>query len=188
MKHRTTVVRSTLLAAVLVLAPSAAAGAPTASADQSPYCGIRWGSLDKQAAGLVASTVTSVRSGRHDCFDRLVVDLAGPPAGYRVGYVSSVLMDPSGMPVTLRGGARLQLVVLAPAYDSSGADTYPAGNPGELTDVSGYRTLRQAAWAGTFEGQTRIGVGVRARLPFRVFTVPGPGAGSRVVLDVAHRW
>jgi ABC-2 type transport system ATP-binding protein len=35
-----------------------------------------------------------------------------------------------------------------------------------------------------------IGLGVRARLPFRAFTVPGP-AGSRivrVVVDVAHLW
>jgi hypothetical protein len=29
---------------------------------------------------------------------------------------------------------------------------------------------------------------VRARLPFRVFSLAGPGAGSRLVIDVAHRW
>jgi hypothetical protein len=29
---------------------------------------------------------------------------------------------------------------------------------------------------------------VRARLPFRVMVVPGPGRGSRVVVDVAHHW
>ena len=54
--------------------------------------------------------------------------------------------------------------------------------------MSGYRTLRQVAWAGSFEGQTSLGVGVRARLPFRVTVLDGPGTGSRVVLDVAHRW
>ncbi len=32
------------------------------------------------------------------------------------------------------------------------------------------------------------GVGVRARLPFRMFSLAGPGTGSRIVLDVAHRW
>ena len=42
--------------------------------------------------------------------------------------------------------------------------------------------------AGSFEGQTTIGVGVRARLPFRVFSIPGPGGQSRIVLDVAHHW
>jgi hypothetical protein len=33
-----------------------------------------------------------------------------------------------------------------------------------------------------------LGLGVRGRLPFRVFTLDGPGAGSRIVIDVAHRW
>jgi len=36
--------------------------------------------------------------------------------------------------------------------------------------------------------QTTIGLGARARLPFRVFTLSGPGQGSRLVIDVAHRW
>jgi hypothetical protein len=35
---------------------------------------------------------------------------------------------------------------------------------------------------------TKIGLGVRARLPFRVFALAGPGGGSRLVIDVAHRW
>ncbi len=43
-------------------------------------------------------------------------------------------------------------------------------------------------WAGSFEGQTTVGLGVRARLPFRVFTLEGPGDGSRIVVDVARYW
>ncbi len=42
--------------------------------------------------------------------------------------------------------------------------------------------------ASSLEGQTTIGVGVRARLPFRTFVLDGPGSNSRVVIDVAHRW
>ena len=30
--------------------------------------------------------------------------------------------------------------------------------------------------------------GVRARLPFRVFTLTGPDSGSRLVIDIAHTW
>jgi hypothetical protein len=48
--------------------------------------------------------------------------------------------------------------------------------------------LRQAAFAGSFEGQTRLGLGVRACLPFRVFVLQAPGTQSRVVVDVAHLW
>ena len=59
---------------------------------------------------------------------------------------------------------------------------------GTLTGDDGRYTLRQVALAGSFEGQTTFGVGVRARLPYRVFLLDGPGNGSRLVLDVAHRW
>ena len=55
-------------------------------------------------------------------------------------------------------------------------------------NVSGYRTFRQVAWAGSFEGQSTVGLGLRARLPFRVTAVDGPGTGSRLVIDVAHSW
>jgi hypothetical protein len=82
----------------------------------------------------------------------------------------------------------MAIVVRAPAYDADGTPTYQPANPGELTDVSGYRAFRQLAWAGSFEGQSTIGLGVRARLPFRTFTLDGPGTGSRLVVDVAHRW
>lgn len=153
---------------------------PTASA-ATPYCGIHWGSQDRSNPTMVTSPFTAVRSGQHQCFDRIVVDLAGPAAGYRVGYVPAVYEDGSGFPVPLRGSAYLQVVILAPAYD------VPA-NRSEVVDVTGYRTLRQVAWANSFEGQTTLGVGVRGRLPFRVFTLDGPGGNSRVVVDVAHLW
>ena len=33
-----------------------------------------------------------------------------------------------------------------------------------------------------------LGLGVRARLPMRAFVLDGPGDGTRLVIDVAHRW
>jgi hypothetical protein len=48
-------------------------------------------------------------------------------------------------------------------------------------NVSGYRTFRQVVSAESDGDYTRFGL--RARLPFRIFTLPG-----RVVIDVAHRW
>jgi hypothetical protein len=38
-------------------------------------------------------------------------------------------------------------------------------------------------WAGSFEGTTSVGLGVRARLPFRVITL-----ADRILVDVAHFW
>jgi hypothetical protein len=156
------------------------AGASAAAA--SPYCGITWGSLEKTGGAGTATTLAEVRSGRHDCYDRLVLDLrGGTSAGFHVGYVDAVYNDPRGQVVPLRGGARLLVVVKAPSPGTPAAAT-------ELADVTGYTTFRQVAYAGSFEGQTSVGLGVRARLPFRAFVLSGPGDGSRLVVDVAHRW
>lgn len=62
-------------------------------------------------------------------------------------------------------------------------------NQDEMVDVSGFRTFRQLAFGGSFEGNTTLGLGVRARLPFRVFVLPATTLGTqRLVVDVAHRW
>jgi hypothetical protein len=90
--------------------------------------------------------------------------------------------------VPLRGGAFLQVKVNAPSYDAYGNSTHNPANSKELSNVAGYQTFRQVASAGSFEGYSSFGLGVRARLPFRVFTLDGPGGGSRMVVDVAHFW
>lgn len=192
------------LAAVLLLGgvvPATAAtasqvptGALSASAGTAGVsCGVTWGSLEKARSDshVGDGTITNVRAGRHTCFDRVVVDVAGIAAskvGYRVRYVDTVTQPGSGQPVPLDGGARMQVDVTVPAYDSSGEPTYSPKNRNRVVDVSGYDTLRQVAIAGSYEGQTTFGVGVRARLPMRVFVLDGPGSGSRLVVDVAHRW
>ncbi|MFC4375928.1 hypothetical protein ACFO5K_17650 [Nocardia halotolerans] len=173
-----------LLASLLVCV-----GLSTLPAAATPsYCGLVWGSVEKSSADNTRGTVSDVRAGRHQCFDRLVVDIAGPVTGYWVAYTDRVTQDGSGAPVPLRGGAFLRVTVNAPAYDHAGNSTYNPAQRTELVDVTGYQTFRQAAWAGSFEGQSGLGLGVRARLPFRVFTLDGPGTGSRVVVDVAHYW
>lgn len=163
-----------------------------ASAAASPYCGITWGSQVKDAGQLIQGPVTDLRAGRHQCFDRLVVDVGGPAStavGYRVEYVTRVTHEGSGADIPLRGGAALQVVVLAPGYNEVGRPTYEPPNSVEAVNVAGFSTFRQVAWGGSFEGQSLIGLGVRARLPFRVFVLPGsPSNGVRVVVDVAHHW
>ncbi|KRA31399.1 MULTISPECIES: AMIN-like domain-containing (lipo)protein [unclassified Nocardioides] len=190
-QHIRRIVRLLVLALALSvsIAPlGAVTSTPTASASA---CAAQWGSLAKARSSYSSKQITNVRSGRHACFDRLVIDVnargRGAP-GYVVKYVKAVTMDASGAPVPLRGGARLQIIVRAPAYDANGKLTYRPANRRELVDVAGYRTFRQVAWAGTFEGQTTIGLGVRARLPMRVFVLSTSGGGHRLVVDVAHRW
>ena len=186
MSLRTRII-STLVALGLALS-GAAVAVPAASA--APYCGITWGSLAKTSTPMSTNTVTNVRAGRHACFDRLVIDLKGTTTtGYDVRYVTEVREDGSGRLIPLRGGADLRVIAKAPAYTSSGSPTYRPANRAELVDVSGFSTFRQVAWAGSFEGQTTLGLGVRARLPFRTFTLTDTTAGTtRLVIDVAHRW
>ena len=181
---RTAVVRPLLVALVAGMVPVAAAsGTPTAA----PYCGITWGSLEKSRATAVEGPITNVRSGRHTCYDRLVVDVKGHAPGYSVKYVNTFTGQASGLPIPLRGGAKLSVLVHAPAYNPDGTASYAPTNRKEVVNVAGYRTFRQVRWDSSFEGDTQLGIGVRARLPFRVFTLQD-ATTSRLVIDVAHRW
>jgi hypothetical protein len=180
--------RTALRLLVLTLAAALAALVLPATAQAAPYCGITWGSLVKHAGnsapGAGGSSVTEVRSGRHDCYDRLVLTISGDTTAnsYRVGYANPVRADGSGFAVPLRGGAFLQIAVGA---HNTG---YTSPSRRELTNVTGFTTFRQVAGAGGYEGYSSVGLGVRATLPFRVFTLAGPGNAVRVVIDVAHRW
>jgi hypothetical protein len=178
--------RSAIAAALIMFLVSVLGAAPANA--HGPYCGVRWGSLPKELSTSSAGHLINVRAGQHRCFDRLVIDVDGTAAGYVVRYVDRVRMDASGELVPLRGGARLEIIATVPAYNGEGQATYRPRSVSRLVNVAGWRTFRQVAWAGTFEGQTTVGLGVRARLPFRVFQLNGPGDGSRVVIDVAHRW
>ena len=107
-----------LLAAVLMAAGLGVLAPAPAAAD--PYCGQVWGSLSKADPAMSQAKVVNVRTGQHYCFDRLVIDLNGPVAGYTVRYVPEVVQDGSGLPIPLRGQAFIQLTVNAPAYDDAG--------------------------------------------------------------------
>lgn len=189
-QRTTRLVRPLVLAITLAGAPALAlASASTATATTCATITAHWGSLTKSLNRMTPAAITNVRAGRHTCFDRMVVDLRGKGAGYTVRYVSQVLSEGQGAVIPLRGGAKLDVVVKAPTYNvKTGTSTYNPANSRELVNVTGFSTFRQIASGGSFEGYTTIGLGVRARLPMRVFILDGPGSGSRVVIDVAHHW
>ncbi len=184
-------------AALLPLAAAAPAGASTSagSAAVAPTaasaCATAWGTGLKgtRPAALSRTTLTNVRAGQHPCFDRIVIDLSGQLShkGFNVGYVSQVTQDGSGRVVPLRGKAKLQVVVGAPAYDSKGRPTYKPRNQAELVRASSLKAVRQVAWAGSFEGQTTIGIGVDKRRAFRAFVLDSPSQPDRLVIDIANR-
>jgi hypothetical protein len=169
---------------VVLLAPAGPAAAAS--------CAITWGSLAKSGThDATVDTLRNVRAGQQPCYDRLVIDLARAPqfTAYKVQYGAAHPQGTSGA-IPLRG-TEMEIVLQSPAYDTNGRPTFQPADPSEVVNVSGFRTFRQVAWGGSFEGATTIGLGVRARLPFRVTVLdgsPGHPTGARVVIDVAHAW
>jgi hypothetical protein len=165
--------------------------ATTAPAAAAPSCRTAWGSTPEDThRGAGSGWVSQIRAGRHACYDRVVIDI-GDGAGldwYDVRYVDEVRTDGAGAVVPTRGGASLQVAMMATSASPYGVYPGAGNNPRELTNVTGFATLRQVVWAGEFEATSSIGIGTRARLPFRAFTLPGPRGDARLVIDVAHAW
>ncbi|MFC8301248.1 hypothetical protein [Micromonospora orduensis] len=189
-------IRSALTALAIVLAGlvagagnGAAASTTATTTSASPYCGITWGSAEKSAGTLSSAPLVDVRTGRHDCYDRVVFEFAGPVDGYAVGY-GETWTEGEGLALSpyTAGGALLRVSLRAPAYDDSHVGTLPYRVGEHAANLLRYPTLRDVVFGGSFEGYTTFAVGVRARLPFRAFVLAGPGGHSRIVVDVAHRW
>ncbi|MCB7137929.1 AMIN-like domain-containing (lipo)protein [Cellulosimicrobium marinum] len=126
-------------------------------------------------------TVTDVRVGHHDGYDRVVLELGGTGApGWRVEYVDEPRDDGSGNAVDVDGDAYLQVMISGSGYPfDTGVEEFDTSTPvpgpedGEIEEV----LLR-----GVFEGYTQAFVGVDdERRPFRAFALEDP---ARVVVDV----
>ncbi|WCN84172.1 AMIN-like domain-containing (lipo)protein [Micromonospora sp. LH3U1] len=185
-------IRSALTALAVVLAGLVAgAGSSTAAGTTtgSPYCGITWGSAEKTAGSLSDAPLADVRTGRHDCYDRVVFEFAGPVDGYAIGY-GETWTEGEGLALSpyTAGGALLRVSLRAPSYDAAHQGTVPYAVGEHVANLLRYSTLRDVVFGGSFEGYSTFAVGVRARLPFRVLVLAGPGTHSRIVLDVAHQW
>jgi hypothetical protein len=154
----------------------------------------RWGTAPR--AGSTAMTPAAlyrVRAGRHSCYDRVVFDLNGGEAvGYTARYVPVVTADGSGEPVSVDGRAVLEVVVRAPVRGTDSQGHQPSVGPPAVGEdlvapakLAGWASLTEVAFAGSFEGQTTLAVGVRERRPFRVW-ISGEQHYRHVVLDIAH--
>ncbi|MBB4751228.1 hypothetical protein [Actinoplanes lobatus] len=161
-----------------------AAGEARAGLASAPACAITWGSGEKTAGALSSALLLTAETGRHECWDRVVFEFGGSALGYSVRYSDQVPTEGRGedlVPYTA-GGSHLWVTLRAPA------STFDATSGEHVANVLSYDTLRDVVFGGSFEGYTTFAVGVRARLPFRVTTLAGPGTHSRIVVDVAHRW
>ena len=123
-------------------------------------------------------TLADVRAGRHAGFDRVVFEFRGAvPATRHVRYVDQLVQDGSGEPVSVAGGADLEVVFEgANAHDERGR---PTVSPRRFSP--GFTALREVAQVGDFEAVVTYGLGVDRRRPFTVSTLSNP---SRLVIDI----
>jgi hypothetical protein len=175
---------ATLLTGAASAATTAAAATGTAAgsaATAAPYCGITWGSLPKAGGALGSAPLLTTRTGRDQCWDRVVFEFNGSADGYAVQY-GEVPTEGEGLLLNpyLAGGAVLNMQLKAwSAYGRAGD---------HVANVLRYDTLRDVVYGGTSEGYSTFAIGVRAQLPYRVLVLAGPGTHSRIVIDIAHRW
>ena len=122
--------------------------------------------------------LSGIDTGCHATFDRFVIRISSGNPGYDVRYVSRIVADPSGNPVSLQGSTKIKVVVRpARGHTVGGANLLPS----TLTPLC--PNLRQVKKAGDFEGVVSFGLGLAHKTGFRVFRLTGP---SRIVIDVAH--
>ena len=151
-------------------APPAASPAPAASCDSGA-----WRSAPVSVSHSVPvpglPVVTAIRTAAHpECgYDRLVLDLNGPVPSYGVRYVTQVIADPSGMPITLAGRSYL-LITLRPAQAHTEAGATTIVRPSKTVD---YPVLKSYAVAGDFEGVFTVALGLTGTTSIRVGELPG---------------
>jgi hypothetical protein len=127
-------------------------------------------------------TVTEIRTGLHDGYDRVVfeVDGTGTP-GWDVRYVDEAVSQGSGDHLPVEGHAILQVTLTGVGYPTeTGIEEYDGHDalPGHGTE-----TVTEVVWDTTFEGTSLAFVGLTEETPFRVYLLENP---ARVVLDVVH--
>ncbi|MET8990214.1 GerMN domain-containing protein [Nonomuraea wenchangensis] len=133
-----------------------------------------------QAVQRPAATpvLVGIRAAHHDGLDRLVFEFRGRvPAQRDIRYVSELIADGSGKPVTAAGNALLQIRFgQAAGHDRRGDVTY-----GPVRRTYALPGVIQVVNTGDFEATLTFGAGLARRVPFRVHTLAAP---SRVVVDL----
>jgi hypothetical protein len=137
---------------------------------------------DTQAASADSrGTVTEIRTGRQESYDRVVFEVGGTGTpGWDVRYVDQASSQGSGAPVEVSGDAVLQVTLTGTAYPfDSGVEEWAGPDP---LPGNGTQVVTEVVWDATFEGTSVAFVGTSAQAPFRVYALDAP---TRIVLEVA---
>ena len=131
---------------------------------------------DFSGGSVALSTVSAVRVGQHDGYDRFVIEFSGGVPSYSVKRQSGATFtrSPKGDLVTLEGTAGVVITI------------HSIGNWTSYTSATafkpGYPFLRQALLTENFEGYQSWALGIAGTPALRVFTLASP---NRLVVDIA---
>lgn len=129
---------------------------------------------------MVEGTIEMVRIGQHQCFDRIVVDVdTEEEVGFHAKYVTTAGHLGSGSSVEVAGEAVLELIVDAELEKT------PNGMPA-FTTTPNWDVLREIRSAGSFEGITKLAIGVSSKVKFGVYHHTSDDGKTHVVVDLIH--
>jgi hypothetical protein len=159
--------------------------APSASAQDPPPIGgdATTGVSEVEATGgSVTSphTITDVRVGTHDGFDRVTFEYVGDgEVGWRVLYEDEPQADGSGLPIEFDGTVGLRVVLRGVAIPPDAiAETFEgdvAGPPGGI--------INEVVNSNIYEGYHTFVIGLDEEVPYRIGRLDDP---KRVVVDLVH--
>ncbi|MEJ6549354.1 AMIN domain-containing protein [Corynebacterium sp. USCH3] len=158
-------------------APGAELGSPVprASSESGPLTGSQ--PLDVLPADETRMTVSEVRTGSYEAFDRIVVELSGDGApGWFVSTDDDPTADGSGLPLSYEGDTALVIDVRGVELPSDSAE-----DPTPVHDTA-EGVVRSVDVQNVFEGTQRIVIGLDGAAPtYNVTLLDSP---TRIVVDV----
>ncbi len=163
-------------------ATSATSDDTTTGADQGQFVPL---SQDGEAPGSGASSVVGARTGQHEGYERVVLDLegaAGEQAGWFATTVDQPVQDASGELLDVDGDRFVNLNVTGIANGGEG-QVDSAGRRAFTGTVEGSGDLVEQVYVGgAWEGQAQVLVGLDDDVTeYRVQALSDP---QRIVLDV----
>jgi hypothetical protein len=121
--------------------------------------------------------VTAIRYAAHpeQDYDRIVFDIPGALPGYTAKYVTRVVQDGTGDPVSLPG-SRFLLIVFTPAqaHTEAGRPTISGTHHINLPMIESYAVV------GDYEGYVSVALGLNGKAGFHIAELSG-----RIYVDVA---
>ena len=132
-----------------------------------------------QSAGAPAQlVVTTMRTGTHEGFDRVVFELQGQGTpGWFADYVDAPTQQASGHPIEVEGDTFLNINIDGTTYPFELGIEDPV-----LAPVPGHGpVVQQVVNGGTFEGHSQFIIGMKGKHPHSIELLDNP---TRVVVDI----